>query len=186
MNYCLQEEDWEIIGIDQLNTEKKELLYHFIGRNSHFQLKSENEISNTEDDAMFLAIIDKETKLNDLWNFCKDYAKKYFLLDINEYDEETLKEPNDNYFIQLPPLIGPWMNKNQYLQRIKREDSIFIEDFVQWFIYHIKHEKLPNKVQFNDDKRSIVSLQKTPREKWEKDMEYHLKKFAQIYEEIPL
>lgn len=150
----------EVVGVDCLDTEKKENLSMYIGRNSLF-----THIDN----------------IGDLLLRNKQDFKAIFLINHDLEEESLISLTRDNIFnfyhgkqettysdrviqVELPLLYGEWMPRNEegFYQKEEffrfdskqlEEEAIYIEDFVQSFLQIISSSNVPNHIKMEPLKK---------------------------------
>ncbi|MDC3413698.1 hypothetical protein NC797_17520 [Aquibacillus sp. 3ASR75-11] len=127
----------EVIGIDKMDTEKKENLALFIGRNSAF--RHEEEIGNNVNDEM-TAIY----HISDQIERSKELASISARNNINiKFSKKSKPFHNDWTTIVCPILCGEWMERDdegfywgdEYIRFDSRrfdDEVIYIDDFISW------------------------------------------------------
>lgn len=120
----------EVVGVDLIDDTKKEQLYMYVGRNSHFQHFNTieerfNHSHHSKDEPKFL-ISDEAIKV--------------------EYEDYS----SDDILINFPPLFGEFMDMEE--KEIDTVDdlkiwilnngAVYIEDFLEAIIHHLENGEL--------------------------------------------
>ncbi|MUK90588.1 hypothetical protein GMD78_19715 [Ornithinibacillus sp. L9] len=178
----------EVAGIDALDTDRKEHLSMFIGRNSSFSFIDNSEASNYET----FIIIDNSDDIPS--NFTSRKIKIGF--------GESREEKENIVHVHAPILYGEWMPMNEkgclHQERFIDFDSeefqseaIYIGDFVKAFIQWLKVDNLPGHIEVrtkknNEDQalkleNSIYIRDNVPKEENLKRVLAHYRRYKEFY-----
>ncbi|GGC74551.1 hypothetical protein GCM10007216_01480 [Thalassobacillus devorans] len=173
----------EVIGIDRVEDSKRENLYFYIGRNSRFQhFNSIQEMDrHCHQEHIEAAIRIEDSALDDEGEFggmllCESV--------------ETLMEGKGER-LDLPPLYGEWMPRNEsvvyigkepilFEELIQREDASYIEDFLARFLSDLTERGIAAvKEVYRMEKLADTS----DREKIYSQLQNHYQRHQQFYED---
>ena len=125
------EEGHIVYGVDSIMDSKEEFLYEMIGRNSNFiLLDSLKEVKKEglKEDTIFIT--------NEVSKKVNIPCSHFFLLEERDASEERDVQQDNHFYIYLPAVIGPWMERKKFQKRKNsKAEPLFIEDVVNWF-YH--------------------------------------------------
>ncbi|QDP39781.1 hypothetical protein [Radiobacillus deserti] len=171
------EEGYEVTGCDSIQSEKKENLHMFVGRNSHFEFVDtlpENRIADND-----VIYIDVQSNLLSIQN-----------------------QQNDTHTINIPMLFGPFMDrdkdgfyeKENYISfdsETFQEEAIWIDDYME-VLWSILMDNPSSKdwvvkpfsksVRQEEDEDNVLYIRQTePTANRLKQLEEHYQTFANIY-----
>ncbi|WP_082234659.1 hypothetical protein [Halobacillus massiliensis] len=123
----------EVIGVDEIDSEKKEELYLYVGRNSHFQY-----------------FTSAEQRLN----HCHECEEEVHVL-IDRSGVEVKQKDRSIETAEIPALYGEWMEINcEEIETIDdlqfwiiQHQAVYIEDFVEDMISIIEGRKESLKIE---------------------------------------
>ncbi|SDZ74794.1 hypothetical protein SAMN05421743_10143 [Thalassobacillus cyri] len=175
-------EGYEVIGIDPLEGTKQENLYFFIGRNSRFQhFHSIEEMERHCHNETIEAVISVGSPA--------DGRSRFGELFVYESVEGFMNRKGNG--VELPPLYGEWMPRDEqtiYISKtepllfsdlVDREDSLYIEDFIVYFFKNFSEKGTSFSAS---DLLSLQSPSTKNNEELKEQLQEHYRQYRRIYE----
>ncbi len=186
MNKCL-EEGYEVIGIDQVNSEKEEFLYSMVGRNANFTLIDSRAELPKKTKGKYVGLMKKEGDFQNLADFTF-HGEQYYL--VEEAGDDCVERKPNHQIIFLPPLIGGWMDQPHYENTIvSNTEIVLIDDFASWLITIFQTTLKPNPIFLNKKEEnrhgnglSLIVYHSI--EEGKKQMDAHIKKYPFYYKNV--
>lgn len=180
----------EIIGIDTIDTSKKETLSMFFGRNAAFSYyKTMEEWMDQYKDLPSSIYMINENYQEEFESIFEKVSNVDVIFLTKENRQVKLAEKDNCFTIQLPFLYGPWMPPIKNWDNTLPEDALYITDFVDW-LKQTDFTQVPDPVQLvpkqeiqeRENQEGIVHLTKqVTDEKGVSLLNKHMKQFPQYY-----
>ncbi|MGM9988292.1 MAG: hypothetical protein ACI35O_13835 [Bacillaceae bacterium] len=162
----LLNEGIEVIGIDEIDSERKEEMLFSIGRNSNFELASSYE--QEKKTQLCIGCFYEQMTMLSSFKKCEQFGIPMVMI----FSKENVKMDMVGEKILIENVYGPWRQKG--LAGIDKETAIYVDDIIT-YILSICHAVI-EKMEINTTLKPSI-----PFDIGKKKVEEHMQKFNWLY-----